>query len=258
MACTEDTTTATETPQRRLAVVTGGTRGIGRAISEALAAQGCDLALVYAGNEQAAADTLEAVRALGATACAYRCDVADAQACTDVCKQIVAEQGPVSALVNNAGITRDSLLMRMSEDDFDRVIDVNLKGAFHMTKALSRTLMRAQAGRIVNVTSVVGIMGNAGQANYASSKAGLIGLTKSVAREFAKRGVTCNAVAPGFIETDMTADLPADVRTRYDEQIPLGRMGSAADVAAVVAFLASEATGYVTGEVIRVDGGLRM
>ena len=166
--------------------------------------------------------------------------------------------GPVSILVNNAGIVRDGLLMRMSEDDFDAVIDVNLKGAFHMIKGLSRSLMRAEAGRIVNVTSVVGIMGNAGQANYASSKAGLIGLTKSVAREFAKRGVTCNAVAPGFIETAMTAQLSDEVRAHYDEQIPLGRMGTAQDVAAVVAFLASEQAGYVTGEVIRVDGGLRM
>ena len=247
-----------EAPQRRLAVVTGGTRGIGRAISEALATQGCDLALVYAGNEQAAADTVAAVEALGATARAYRCDVADATACAETCKQIAAEQGAVSILINDAGITRDGLLMRMKEEDFDRVIDVNLKGAFNMVKALSRPLMRAKAGRIVNVTSVVGIMGNAGQANYAASKAGLIGLTKSVAREFASRGVTCNAVAPGFIETDMTAQLSDDIRARYDEQIPLGRMGSAADVAAVVAFLVSEAAGYVTGEVIRVDGGLRM
>lgn len=253
-----DDSTQTASPARRLAVVTGGTRGIGRAISERLAAQGCDLALVYAGNEQAAQETVAAVEALGASACAWRCDVADAQACTEVCKAIVAEQGPVSVLVNDAGITRDGLLMRMSEEDFDRVLDVNLKGAFHMIKALSRSLMRAKAGRIVNVTSVVGIMGNAGQANYASSKAGLIGLTKSVAREFAGRGVTCNAVAPGFIETDMTAQLSDEVRARYDQQIPLGRMGSAQDVAAVVAFLASEEAGYVTGEVIRVDGGLRM
>lgn len=244
--------------KRRLAVVTGGSRGIGRAIAERLAADGCDLALVYAGNEQAAQQTAQAVEALGAAVRTYRCNVGDAEQSAAVCKQIVADMGPVSILVNNAGIVRDGLLMRMSEDDFDAVIDVNLKGAFHMIKGLSRSLMRAEAGRIVNVTSVVGIMGNAGQANYASSKAGLIGLTKSVAREFAKRGVTCNAVAPGFIETAMTAQLSDEVRAHYDEQIPLGRMGDARDVAAVVAFLASEQAGYVTGEVIRVDGGLRM
>ena len=243
---------------RRLAVVTGGTRGIGRAISEELARQGCDLALVYAGNDAAAAETLESVRALGATAAAYKCDVASAEETQATCKQITAEMGPVSVLVNDAGITRDALMMRMKEEDFDKVIAVNLKGAFNMTKALTRSLMRAEAGRIVNVTSVVGIMGNAGQVNYAASKAGLIGLTKSVARELAGRGVTCNAVAPGFIETDMTAALSEDLRAAYDKQIPLGRMGSAADVAAVVAFLASPAAAYVTGEVIRVDGGLRM
>ena len=244
--------------KRRLAVVTGGSRGIGRAIAERLAADGCDLALVYAGNEQAAQEAAQAVEALGAAVRTYRCNVGDAEQAAVTCKQIVADMGPVSILVNNAGIVRDGLLMRMSEDDFDAVIDVNLKGAFHMIKGLSRSLMRAEAGRIVNVTSVVGIMGNAGQANYASSKAGLIGLTKSVAREFAKRGVTCNAVAPGFIETAMTAQLSDEVRAHYDEQIPLGRMGDARDVAAVVAFLASEQAGYVTGEVIRVDGGLRM
>ncbi len=244
--------------KRRLAVVTGGSRGIGRAIAEKLAADGCDLALVYAGNEQAAQQTAQAVEALGAAVRTYQCNVGDAEQSAAVCKQIVTDMGPVSILVNNAGIVRDGLLMRMSEDDFDAVIDVNLKGAFHMIKGLSRSLMRAEAGRIVNVTSVVGIMGNAGQANYASSKAGLIGLTKSVAREFAKRGVTCNAVAPGFIETAMTAQLSDEVRAHYDEQIPLGRMGDARDVAAVVAFLASEQAGYVTGEVIRVDGGLRM
>lgn len=166
--------------------------------------------------------------------------------------------GAPSVLVNDAGITRDGLLMRMSEDDFSRVIDVNLKGAFLMIKALSRQLLRAHAGRIVNVSSVIGLMGNAGQVNYAASKAGVIGLTKSVAREFASRGVTCNAVAPGFIQTAMTDALSDEVRASYERQIPLGRLGTADDVASVVAFLASEGAGYVTGEVIRVDGGIRM
>ena len=244
--------------ETRLAVVTGGSRGIGRAIALTLAGRGCDVAIVYAGNEDAALATAADVRAKGVRCEAYRCDVADAEAANATCKQIVSEMGPVSVLVNNAGVTRDGLVMRMKEEDFDRVLDVNLKGAFHMVKALARQLLKADGGRIVNVASIIGLMGNAGQANYAASKAGLIGLTKSVAREFAGRGVTCNAVAPGFIETDMTAQLTPEVRADYERQIPLARMGTAQDVAEVVAFLASESASYVTGEVIRVDGGIRM
>lgn len=242
----------------RLAVVTGGTRGIGRAISERLAADGCDVALIYAGNEAAAAETVAAVEALGRRARAWRCDVASAEETAAVCKEIVDEMGPVTVLVNDAGIVRDNLIGRITEEDFDRVLDVNLKGAFNMVKALYRNFLRSKGGRIVNVTSVVGIMGNAGQANYAASKAGLIGLTKSVARELAKRGVTCNAVAPGFIETEMTDALSDEIRASYDASIPLGRMGAPEDVAALVSFLASEQAGYITGEVVRVDGGLRM
>lgn len=252
------TAQAPETPTR-VAVVTGGSRGIGRAVALRLAQDGCDVAVLYAGNDEAARETVQAIEALGRRAHAWKCDVADAEECAAVCKEVASELGTVDVLVNNAGVTRDNLLGRIKDEDFDRVIDVNLKGAFNMVKALYRTWLRNKGtGRIVNVSSVVGLMGNAGQANYAASKAGLIGLTKSVARELAPRGVTCNAVAPGFIETDMTAQLSQEVRDAYDKQIPLGHMGSAQDVAQVVAFLASPAAAYVTGEVIRVDGGIAM
>ncbi len=250
---------STEIRQRRVALVTGGSRGIGRAIALRLADDGCAVAVVYAGNEAAAAETVAAIETAGGCARAWRCDVANAEETASVCKEVVETLGPVSILVNNAGIVRDKLLGRMSEEDFDSVVDVNLKGAFNMVKALYRNWLKSKGdARIVNVSSVVGLMGNAGQANYAASKAGLIGLTKSVARELAPRGVTCNAVAPGFIVTEMTDALPEEARKRYDESIPLGRMGTAEDVAAVVSFLASPQAGYITGEVVRVDGGLRM
>lgn len=243
---------------RKVALVTGASRGIGRAIAEGLAADGFDLALVYAGNEAAAAEAVSACEAAGATARSYRCDVSDPEAVKAAVDAVLADFGSVWALVNNAGVTRDGLLVRMSDEDFARVIDVNLKGAFHTTRALYRGFMRQRGGRIVNVASVVGIMGNAGQANYAASKAGLIGMTKSVAHELASRGVTANAIAPGFVETDMTAELPENVRASYEQQIPLGRLASAEEVAAVARFLVSDAAAYVTGEVIRVDGGMAM
>lgn len=243
---------------RRVALVTGASRGIGRAVACGLAADGFDLALVYAGNSDAAAEAVAACEAAGATARAYRCDVSNADEAKATVDAVLADFGSVWALVNNAGITRDTLLVRMKDEDFARVLDVNLTGAFNMIRALTRPLMRQRGGRIVSMSSVVGLMGNAGQANYAASKAGLIGLTKSVARELAPRGVTANAVAPGFVRTDMTAALPEQVVERYEGQIPLGRLADPEEVAGVVRFLVSDAAAYVTGEVIRVDGGMAM
>ncbi len=243
---------------RRVALVTGASRGIGRAVACGLAADGFDLALVYAGNADAAADAVAACGAAGATARAYRCDVSNADEVKATADAALADFGSVWALVNNAGITRDTLLARMKDEDFARVLEVNLTGAFNMMRALTRPLMRQRGGRIVSMSSVVGLMGNAGQANYAASKAGLIGLTKSVARELAPRGVTVNAVAPGFVRTDMTAALPEQVVERYEGQIPLGRLADPEEVAGVVRFLVSDAAAYVTGEVIRVDGGMAM
>ena len=242
----------------RVALVTGASRGIGRAVACGLAADGFDLALVYAGNADAAADAVAACEAAGATARAYRCDVSNADEVKATADAVLADFGSVWALVNNAGITRDTLLARMKDEDFARVLEVNLTGAFNMMRALTRPLMRQRGGRIVSMSSVVGLMGNAGQANYAASKAGLIGLTKSVARELAPRGVTVNAVAPGFVRTDMTAALPEQVVERYEGQIPLGRLADPEEVAGVVRFLVSDAAAYVTGEVIRVDGGMAM
>lgn len=243
---------------RRVALVTGASRGIGRAVACGLAVDGFDLALVYAGNADAAADAVAACEAAGATARAYRCDVSNADEVKATADAVLADFGSVWALVNNAGITRDTLLARMKDEDFARVLEVNLTGAFNMMRALTRPLMRQRGGRIVSMSSVVGLMGNAGQANYAASKAGLIGLTKSAARELAPRGVTVNAVAPGFVRTDMTAALPEQVVERYEGQIPLGRLADPEEVAGVVRFLVSDAAAYVTGEVIRVDGGMAM
>ena len=240
----------------KTAVVTGGSRGIGRAICLELAKRGAKIVLCYAGNETAAEETVQACRALGSEVLAVRCDVADADAVQEMVKEALGRFGRIDILVNNAGITRDGLLMTMKEDAFDAVLDTNLKGAFLCTKAVVRTMMKQRYGRIVNLSSVVGLRGNAGQVNYAASKAGLIGMTKSLAKEFAGRGITVNAVAPGFIETDMTAVLPETARTALMGSIPMQRLGAAEEVAAAVAFLAGDAAAYITGQVLCVDGGM--
>ena len=249
-------TSTNETCTPRVAVVTGGSRGIGRAIARRLAADGCTVAVVYAGNDAAAEETVAAIEADGGTARAWRCDVANAEECAAVCKEISTELGPVAVLVNNAGITRDNLALSISEADFDAVLDTNLKGAFCCCKAAYRPMMRQRYGRIINMSSVVGLRGNAGQANYSASKAGLIGLTKSLAKELAARKVTVNAVAPGFIDTDMTAVLPEAAKEALLKTIPMARLGQPEDVARAVAFFAADETAYVTGQVLCVDGGM--
>ncbi len=242
----------------KTAVVTGGSRGIGKAIALRFAQNGANIAVVYSGNTDAAAAICEEAMAFGVNAQAFQCNVADYMAVKQACAAICEAFGGVDILVNNAGITRDTLLLRMSESQFDDVIAVNLKGAFNVTKQLSRTIMKAGAGRIINISSISGLMGNRGQANYAAAKAGLIGFTKSVARELAGKQVTCNAIAPGFIETDMTASLPRQVLDWIDDNVPLGHMGTPNDIAAAALFLASPAASYITGAVLQVDGGMYM
>jgi 3-oxoacyl-[acyl-carrier protein] reductase len=237
----------------KVAVITGGSRGIGRAVAIKLSQLGAQIALLYAGNETAAAETLAAIET---KARAYRADVSDFNKTKETVAAIRAEFGAIDILVNNAGITDDALLLTMREDAFDRVIDTNLKGAFHMIRHISPIMLRQKSGKIINVSSVTGIMGNAGQANYAASKAGLIGLTKTAARELAPRGITCNAVAPGFIDTDMTKSLTG--AEHLLSRIPMGRAGAPEDVAELIAFLAGRGGDYITGEVIRIDGGMAM
>ena len=241
-----------------LAIVTGGSRGIGAAIAEKLAQDGFDVLINCASSVEKAEAVAEKCRAHGVNAYVKKWDVADYNACSTALKEIKEEIGVPFVLVNNAGITADKLLMRMTESDFDNVLFTNLKGTFFCTKAASRLMMRQRYGRIINISSVVGLHGNAGQANYAASKAGLIGLTKSVAKEYAARNITANAVAPGFIETDMTAAMPESARAAAAAAIPAGRIGRAEDVAAAVAFLAGEQAGYITGQVLCVDGGMGM
>ncbi len=242
----------------KTAIITGGSRGIGKAIALAMAAGGINIAVLYAGRETEAEEVCQNARAMGVRAEKYCCDVASFEATKMTTDKIMTDFGTIDILVNNAGITKDKLVARMTEEDFNQVLDINLKGAFHMIRHVYSHFLKKQAGRIINVTSVAGLMGNPGQANYASSKAGLIGLTKTVAKELAGRNVTCNAIAPGFIETDMTAQLSEAVKTQAQTIIPMKRMGQAEDVAALAVFLASDAAGYITGEVIRVDGGLSM
>lgn len=242
----------------KTAVVTGGSRGLGRAICLELAAGGANLVFCFAGNEAAAQETAQACRALGAEVDYLRCNVADSTQVKELMETAVQRFGRIDILVNNAGITRDGLMLTMKESDFDQVVETNLKGTFLCMKAVARQMVKQRYGRIINLSSVVGLHGNAGQVNYAASKAGVIGMTKSLAKELASRGVTVNAVAPGFMETDMTAALSESARAATLAAVPMGRMGTAEDVAQAVAFLASDCAGYITGQVLGVDGGMGM
>ena len=242
----------------KTALVTGASRGIGRAIAIRLASEGASVAINYAGNAKAAEEVKSIIEAAGGKAMLVQADVSSAESVEAMIKEVVEAFGGIDILVNNAGITRDGLLMRMKEEDWDAVINTNLKGVFYCTKAVSKLMMKKRAGRIVNMASVVGLTGNAGQANYAAAKAGVIGFSKTMAKELASRGITVNMVAPGYIDTDMTAVLSESVRETMVSGIPLGRAGTPEDVANAVLFLVSDNASYITGQVINVDGGMVM
>lgn len=242
----------------KIAVVTGASRGIGKAIAKKLAAQGASVVINYNGSADKAEEVKAEIESAGGKAMVMQCNVADFAACEQFIKEIVDTFGRIDILVNNAGITRDGLMMRMSEEDFADVIDTNLKGTFHCIRFASRQMMKQRSGRIINMSSVVGVAGNAGQVNYSASKAGVIGMTKSAAKELASRGITVNAIAPGFIETDMTNALSDKVKEATLAQIPLARLGQGEEIAAAAAFLASDEAAYITGQVLHVDGGMCM
>ncbi len=242
----------------KVAIVTGASRGIGRATALRLAQEGAKVVVNYAGNLAAAEKTVDDIKQAGGDAILFQADVADPQAAGELVKAATAAFGRIDILVNNAGITRDNLLVFMKEDDWDAVMNTNLKGVFNCTKAVAKTMIKQRAGRIINLTSVVGIMGNAGQTNYAAAKAGVIGFTKSAAKELAARGITVNAVAPGYITTDMSAAIPEQAKADLAQKIPLSRLGKPEDVAEAVLFLASDAANYITGQTINVDGGMVM
>ena len=242
----------------KIAVVTGASRGIGKAVAIKLASQGATVVINYNGSKEKAKAVRETIVSAGGKAEILQWNVADFTACETAFKEITSRVGRVDILVNNAGITKDGLLMKMTEEDFTSVIDTNLKGTFHCIRFTARQMLKQKSGRIINIASVAGILGNAGQANYASSKAGVIGLTKTVARELASRNITCNAVAPGFIDTDMTKIFSDEMKKTSEAMIPLGHFGKAEDVANAVAFLVSEEAGYITGQVLQVDGGMAM
>lgn len=242
----------------KISVVTGGSRGIGAAIAKKLASQGMTVIINYCGSEDRALAVKSEIEAAGGQAEAWRCDVSDCGQCERFVKAVMEKYGRIDVLVNNAGITRDGLMMRMTDEDFSRVIDTNLKGTFYMMRFVSRHMLKAKKGRIINMASVVGLMGNAGQVNYAASKAGVIGATKSAAKELASRGITVNAIAPGFIDTEMTGALSEKVQEQILTQIPLGTFGKPEDIANCAAFLASDEASYITGQVIQVDGGMCM
>ena len=240
----------------KVAVVTGGSRGIGRAICERLAELGADIAIVCIGDDTVAAEAVAAVGKYKRKARFYRCDVSDFEACKNTIEDIAKDMGSVDILVNNAGITKDMLIIQMKESDYDAVMDINLKGAFNMAKHVVAKMIRQRSGKIINISSTSGLDGNIGQANYSAAKAGMIGLTKSLAKEVASRGITVNAVAPGFIDTDMTKGLKSDLKDKVVQFIPLGRFGAPSDIANMVGYLASPAADYITAQVLRVDGGL--
>lgn len=242
----------------KIAIVTGGGRGIGRAIATELGKQGATVVVNYRSSATAAEEVVAEIKASGGDGMAYQCDVSDDAQVTAMFKDVAKTYGQIDILVNNAGVTRDNVIMMLKPDDFDTVINANLRSAWLCSKAASRTMMKQRSGRIINITSVVGMAGNGGQTNYAASKAGMIGLTKSLAKEIATRGVTVNAVAPGFIGTDMTDELSDEIKATAISHIPLGRMGAPEDVAKAVAFLASDDAAYITGQVLVVDGGMLM
>ncbi len=242
----------------RVAVVTGASRGIGRSVALGLAAEGAIVVINYNGSKEKAEKVQEEILAEGGKAVLYQCDVSDFDACKEFIQKIAREQGHIDILVNNAGITRDGLILGMAEEDFDKVVDTNLKGTFNCIRFTARQMLKQKSGRIINMSSVSGVMGNAGQTNYAASKAGVIGLTKAVARELASRHITVNAIAPGFIDTDMTEALGETVKEEAVKQIPLGSFGKPEDIANLAVFLASDKASYITGQVIHVDGGMAM
>lgn len=244
--------------KNKVALVTGASRGIGRAIALDLAKNGAKVVVNYAGNQTKAEEVVAEIGQLGQEAIAIKADVSNSEEVTSMVKEVISTFGSLDILINNAGITRDGLIMRMKEEDWDSVIDTNLKGVFNCSKAVTRQMMKQRYGRIVNLSSVVGVMGNAGQANYVAAKAGVIGLTKSLARELANRNITVNAVAPGFIETDMTDELSSEIKEELMKQIPLAKLGKASDVASVVRFLVSDEANYMTGQTLNVDGGMVM
>lgn len=243
---------------KKIALVTGGSKGIGKSIAIKLAEDGYDIAFTYSSDENAANETLEELNKLGSNSLSIKKDMSKEEEVKEAIKEIEEKLGTVDVLVNNAGITRDGLLMKMKAEDFDRVIEVNLRSVFLTTREIIRPMIKKRYGKIINISSVVGIMGNAGQANYAASKAGVIGFTKSIAKEFASRGVRANAIAPGFVETDMTKVLKEDVKEEMLKNIPLGYFAKPEDVANLVSFLASEKADYITGQVIQIDGGMNI
>ncbi len=242
----------------KTAVITGGSRGIGRAIALKLAENGANIVVNYTNNSQKAQEVVDLIKSMGRDALAIKADISNSEDVKELAKKVESHFKNIDILINNAGITRDSLLIRMKDEDWDNVLNINLKGTYLCTKYIGKKMMKQRSGKIVNVSSVVGIMGNPGQSNYSASKAGVIGFTKSIAKEFSSRGINVNAVAPGFIETDMTSTLSEDIKKGYSKNVPLGRLGSPQDIANLVMFLCSEESSYITGQIINVDGGMVM